>query len=291
MTRPNLKNHPNKLVENMRTVDTPEFEQHLKNLDVYGYTVVPQFVDSKTLEKLRSLTNHHYEASSKDDYLGRPDRDADDKLVYNLQNKDKFFLDVLVDPFVRQLLMVKLNDPFYRFLPADVPNYILGYYNARTSGKSLDLHIDSYIPNQGDHTWVMQVVFVLDDMNEENGCTQVVPGSHLSGRYTDRDMANLKPLIAKAGDVVFWDSRLWHGTAANKSGVSRWALIATVTQWWIKQSMDMPRGMSDEIYQQLSDEQKSLLGFCSIPPIDESSRINTKCGYDFLKPSVKDYFE
>jgi ectoine hydroxylase-related dioxygenase (phytanoyl-CoA dioxygenase family) len=171
-----------------------------------------------------------------------------------------------------------------------VPNYILSYYNARSSGLKLDLHIDSYVPNQGEFTWAMQVGFILDDMNEDNGCTVVVPGSHQSGKYTDRDLKNVKSIIAKAGDVIIWDSRLWHGTKGNSSGASRWALIATITQWWVKQSMDIPRGLPDSIYQNLLDEQKALLGFCSIPPVNSNGRINTKCGYDFLKPSVKDYF-
>ena len=186
--------------------------------------------------------------------------------------------------------MAKLNDPYYRFLPPDTPNYILNYYNARSSGLALDLHIDSQVPNPGEFTWAMQVVFMLDDMNEENGCTVVVPGSHLSGRYTDREFMNVKHLNAKAGDLVIWDSRLWHGTTENKTGAARWALIATMTQWWVKQSMDITRSLPEDIYQKLSNEQKALLGFCSIPPVDDKIRINTKCGYDFLKPSVKDYY-
>jgi ectoine hydroxylase-related dioxygenase (phytanoyl-CoA dioxygenase family) len=87
-----------------------------------------------------------------------------------------------------------------------------------------------------------------------------------------------------------WDSRVWHGTHENVAGTSRWALIATFSRWWMKQAMDIPKSLPQEIYAQLTDRQKALMGFCSIPPVDESRRINTKCGYDFLKSSVRDYF-
>ena len=196
---------------------------------------------------------------------------------------------MLVSPVVTAIASAKLNDPHYRFLPDSVPNYVLQYYNARSSGQKLDLHIDSHIPFIGEFTNMMQFVFLLQDSDTENGCTVVVPGSHKSGTFTDRDLKNVQPLTGKAGDLIFWDSRLWHGTLENITGRSRWALIATIGMWWVKPSMDIVRSMNDDIYRQCTDQQKQLLGFCAVPPTDPLQRNNTKCGYDFLKPSVKDY--
>ena len=51
------------------------------------------------------------------------------------------------------------------------------------------------------------------------------------------------------------------------------------------------KSLPQEIYEKLTDEQKSVMCFCSIPPRNEFERINTKCGYDFLKDNVKEYFE
>ena len=42
---------------------------------------------------------------------------------------------------------------------------------------------------------------------------------------------------------------------------------------------------------EMTDEQKQLIGYCSIPPSSEFERINFKCGYDCLKPTVADYFK
>ena len=43
--------------------------------------------------------------------------------------------------------------------------------------------------------------------------------------------------------MLVWDSRLWHGTFANTSKVSRWAMVATFGSWWIKPMMDMPKSL------------------------------------------------
>ncbi len=271
-----------------------DIQQNIKEIDYYGYTKIENFLTSEGRSHLLNLINKKYDeinSNRKIKYKGAPDRNASDKILYSIFNIDLAFIDILTTDPIRKIAMHKLNDEYYRFLPHDVPNYILSYYNARSSGNKLEMHIDSHIPFLSDQKINgMQVVILVEDSTIDNGCTVVVPGSHNSGRYTDREFCNTKPLTGKAGDLIIWDSRLWHGTLENKTGKSRWALIATLSQWWCKQSVDVVRNIDNSIYQQCSDEQKQLLGFCSIPPKDEFSRNNTKCGYDFLKTNVEDYF-
>lgn len=267
-----------------------EVENHLRNLRISGYTIIENFLTpTETETYLKRLVELHNEVSKISYDSKAPERGARDLMVYNLPNKNKGFIDLITCEAFEQILKPKLNDPYYRFLPNDVPNYVLTYYNGRSSGNFLDLHIDSYIPSPGEHTWVMQVVVALEDTNPENGCTVVVPGSHLSGKFTDRDYKGAVPLSMKKGSVAFWDSRLWHGTTENTSTRSRWALIGTFSAWWVKPAMDYTKSLPQEIYDQLTDKQKSLMGFCSIPPGNEFSGINTKKDYTFLKPRIGDY--
>jgi hypothetical protein len=46
---------------------------------------------------------------------------------------------------------------------------------------------------------------------------------------------------------------------------------------------------SQEIYEQLTDSQEAVMGFCSMSHNDETEGIDLKCGYDSLKPRVDDY--
>ena len=136
----------------------------------------------------------------------------------------------------------------------------------------------------------MQYTILLEDQDEANGCTVVVPRSHLSGEYTTREaFKNAIALEANAGDVIAWDSRLWHGTTENKTSGTRWAIIATFCRWWMKQHFNVIQSLPQGIYEKLSDSQKAVLGFCSIPHLNEREGIDLKRGYDSLLPDVRGY--
>ena len=276
-----------------RNLDDETIQSHIKDIDYYGFTKIENYLTRDAVSYFLKTVNHGYEKVNSDrkvKYPGVPDRNESDKFLYSLYNIDKLFLDLLTSNTVRKIAMHKLNDEYYRRLPPNTPNYILSEFNARSSGDQLDLHIDSHMPFVTKYkTNAIQVVFFLEDSTLDNGCTIVVPGSHQSGKYTDRDFPNSKPITAKAGDLIIWDSRLWHGTLENISKRSRWALVASLLQWWCKQSIDIVRNLDNNIYQKCSDEQKQLLGFCSIPSNDEFKRRNPKTGYDFLKKNVYDY--
>lgn len=261
----------------------------IKEIEVYGYTVLPNLLSQKTVTSLLSLLE---EVSDEEKSRHRQLHDSrkKDKYVYNLQNKNIAFVNLLSNQTVTSIVGNFLNDPYYQVMDKHHNNYILNYYNARSSGAALDLHIDCKFPSTGPYVWVMQVAYVLENMNEDNGCTVVVPGSHKSGEYTDRTLKKRESVTANAGDVILWDSRLWHGTTENLNGKSRWVAIATFSQWWIKQNLDIPRMLPETIYKECSDDEKVLLGFCSIPPVtDEFSVIMKKSKKD-LKEKVSDYF-
>ena len=70
--------------------------------------------------------------------------------------------------------------------------------------------------------------FYLDDLTEELGPTNFVPGSHLSGRRPDGDIEwkgqTEKSIMCKAGDVVIFRCEVWHRGTANTSGLTRYLL-------------------------------------------------------------------
>lgn len=262
-------------------------ESAIQEISVYGYTKLPALIDN-VHELLNLLENHHLDEIGRNKQLH--EERARDKYVYNLQNKSHLFIKLLSNPLLKSIFQHFLNDPYYQVMPNSEPNYILNYFNARSSGSFLDLHIDCKVPATGKYTWVMQAAFVLEEMTEENGCTVVVPGSHKSGEYTDRKLAKRVPIQAQPGDVLLWDSRLWHGTTENVNGKSRWVAIATLTQWWIKQNLDIPRMLPQSIYEKCTPDEKILLGFCSIPPVTDKETVIMKKDKSYLKDQVSDYF-
>lgn len=258
-------------------------DQSIIKIKKDGYTVIKNYIKKNDVKKLLNLVNKNYNKTKNIRYNGIPKRDAEDKIVYNLQNKDFNFIKLLSGKIITEIGKCFLNDKYYRFLPKDKANFILNYFNARSSGKKLDLHIDSFIPFTGKRTNVMQFVFLLEDSTKENGCTTVVKGSHLSGKYTNRKTKNITNVTGKAGDLIIWDSRLWHGTLKNYIKKSRWAIVTTFTTWWIKPTMQIVESLPKSIYKKCNKYQKQMLGFCAIPPKNEFERVNTKSNYKTLK--------
>jgi hypothetical protein len=260
--------------------DQDLMERAIHEIDKQGYAKIPNLYRADDIKKASDLVvrwNKYTEPS----LAAPPSLNVGHENVYNLQNKDIFFIKlVLSNRLLEGILIHYLNDRWFKQIPAEDPNYILRGLVARSSHHAMPLHIDSFMPYLSPFVYSLQFSIVLEDQTEANGCTIVVPGSHLSGQYAPQSaLKDAVPIPSKAGDVVIWDSRLWHATTANTTGNTRWAIIASFVRWWIKQSSDVTRGLPSEFYAQLSDKEKAILGFCSMPPVSEFQRIETKVGY------------
>ena len=264
-------------------------DKYISEIEDKGFCRIPQVLSPKQVQETLDLILEWHRRTQ--DAITKVPNMARGNFVWNLQNKDFYFLDLLFSAeIVHEILKHFLNDQWFRPIPPDGPNYILRSYMARSSDKALPMHIDSLVPYIGSETFVMQTAFVLEDQNVANGCTYVVPGSHQSGKFAYQSgFDEAIPIESKAGDVVIWDSRIWHGTRANTSGRTRWALIPTFTRWWIKQQFNIPQNLPQEFYERLTDWQKAVLGYCSLPYNNESEGVDMKRGYDSLLPRVMEY--
>lgn len=270
----------------LREIKKKERIKILNDIEKNGYSLVKELIKNKNVNILLNKLKEVYKKTklvNKKKYNGVPKRDAKDLRIYNLPQKDKLFIDLITHKEIEKILIPLLNDPYYRYLPKNLPNYIVGSSTARSSGNLLDLHIDSMFPFTGKQPISMLLLFVIEEMYQENGGTVVVPKSHLSGTYTDRKTKKKISINGKPGDLLIIDSRTWHGTSENKTNKSRWLINTLLTQWWLKQQVDIPSSIPKKILNQITNKQKQILGFCSIPPKSEKDRINTKCGYEIFK--------
>lgn len=101
------------------------------------------------------------------------------------------------------------------------------------NGSPFPMHQDyHYFPHAGNS--MTAAILHFDDAPIEKGCLRVVPGSHELGPLEaigdDRHLAgyaieDATPLPAKAGDVVFFNYLLIHGSGLNLSTESRTTLL------------------------------------------------------------------
>ena len=257
---------------------------YIKEIEDNGYCLVKEYFKKDEVFRMLEKCKKIFELTKDNICQDTPFLNTNQPNVYNLQNKDIFFIEKLLSiEIIEEILVYFLNDKWYRQIPKDLPNYILRSYGARSSNTALPLHIDSFIPYIGNEVISMQVIIVLEDMRFENGCSVVIPGSHQFGRYADNSKdADKKYINAQAGDIVLWDSRLWHGTSENLTKGTRWAIVATFTRWWIKQHFNITNSIPKDIFDLLSPKFKSILGFGSLPNDDEYAGIEIKKGYEEL---------
>ena len=89
--------------------------------------------------------------------------------------------------------------------------------------------------------------------------------------YDDEIRVNVKK-----GSAIIFNANLWHGGGANVNGESRWALALGYARWFIKPSFDYMQNTPLEIYNELTDAQKALMGFNAIAPKDEFTRVRRR---------------
>ena len=205
--------------------------------------------------------------------------------VWMLINKGEIFQTVLFKPKVRQLVEYVLGE-----------HYLLSSHTAniaKPGGVSMDLHTDQWwmptptrrdraplpigsitrtrfdqdengLSNMVSPAVVVNVLWMLDDFSAKNGGTRLVPGSHLIGRQPDKELdRDVETVVAEgpAGTALVIDGRIWHGTGANVSENSRFAVITTFCGPQFRPQENFTVGTSLEVLEEASPDLLALLGF------------------------------
>jgi ectoine hydroxylase-related dioxygenase (phytanoyl-CoA dioxygenase family) len=121
--------------------------------------------------------------------------------------------------------------------------------------------------------WVV-AFWILEDVTLESGPTWVLPGSHRKDIDLDPE-ANSVPVLAKAGDLVFMNANLLHKAGPKLNDLSRWVLIITYNQWYLRPAVDHTKMFTLEQVDAMSPVLRELFGFTVVPPADERLRMYT----------------
>ena len=129
------------------------------------------------------------------------------------------------------------------------------------------LHQDqSFIaPYQTDDAPVLvNTVYILQDVNEENGGTLLIPGSHRPNGEGGEIYGALPRAInleAKAGSILMMDGRVLHGGAVNRTDVSRYIITNSVVKPWVRQQENFLFTVSPEVLATASANFLMRVGF------------------------------
>lgn len=110
---------------------------------------------------------------------------------------------------------------------------------------------------------MINMLVMLDRFTKENGATHVLTGSnHIPERPADEFFFRYADrFLGEAGDIVLFDSNVWHAAGENRTTQVRRALTLTFTRPFMKPQLDYPRYLPADYVQNLDEHLRQVLGF------------------------------
>ena len=115
---------------------------------------------------------------------------------------------------------------------------------------------------------MVNTVYIMQDVNETNGGTLVIPTSHriVSSVPPGQEIGELPPAInveAKAGTVMLMDGRILHGTGVNHTSDWRYIMTQSNVKPWMRQQENWQLAIDPEVLANASDKLLARMGFNS----------------------------
>src|SRR6266540_1831715 len=125
--------------------------------------------------------------------------------------------------------------------------------------------------------------WAIDDTTEQNGATEIIPGSHLwDGQYiegavqpahftneADHDEGNRPDavkLTMPSGSLAITKGTLWHRGGANRSDRPRLIVTPQYCVGWVRQLENMALAVPANVASQLPERARELIGYSIHPP-------------------------
>jgi ectoine hydroxylase-related dioxygenase (phytanoyl-CoA dioxygenase family) len=112
----------------------------------------------------------------------------------------------------------------------------------------------------------VSTIWALDDFNEDNGATLVLPRSHLWGDALPRRPPRPERLLMPKGSVAIFPDTLYHASGENRSPSPRLGLTIQYCQGWARTIENMCLAVSPRVVARLSSRMQELLGYAIFPP-------------------------
>lgn len=155
-------------------------------------------------------------------FIPQLDPNASNVRVFNLIDLDAVFRELILHPAAKALVE-EVVGPYFM-----ISNFTANI--ARPGSGSMAVHSDLAIvmPEPWLAPWSVNIIWCLDDVDEENGATLFLPGSHRITSMRDlpqRPIDHMRPFKATAGSIIAMDGRVWHTSGKNRSRNRERALL------------------------------------------------------------------
>lgn len=215
-----------------------EVDAHVEEIIINGFTVVENAIGESELVEARRRVDEVYRRQAEE--VGGADKLAsinDEHIARCLLAYDDYFLNLATHSKVASILGRTLGD-----------YYILQQQNAiinspEKQNYQLSWHRDlSYQHFVATRPLAISALYCIDDFSEVTGGTYVLPASHKVEKFPSREFVQKheKPVIAKAGSVLVFDSMLFHRGGINSSTNTRRGVNHMFALPFVKQQIEIP---------------------------------------------------
>ena len=243
---------------------TKDIHQLRKDFEQWGYCLIE---DGTSPEQTRALRARIEEQAAAERALGIAYLMQAQQHVWALVNKGEVFVRcmshepdaVQAGPLIEQLLDEALGSGWHHL--SFISN--ISYPECHPQGMHQDQSLAA--PYQFlDAPILVNTVYILQDVNEENGGTLIVPGSHklyCDGGGTFGKIPRPINLEAPAGTIMLMDGRVLHGGAVNRSDHLRYIITNSVVRPFIRQQESFHLTIRPDILQRANDKFLWRCGF------------------------------
>ncbi len=113
----------------------------------------------------------------------------------------------------------------------------------------------------------ISAIWAIDEFTENNGATELIPGSHTWGEARpDADDGRVQQITMPAGSAVVFMGTLLHRGGANRSNRTRLGITPQYCEPWIRQIENMALAVPSPLASAFSPRVQALLGYSIDPP-------------------------
>jgi fumagillin biosynthesis dioxygenase len=152
------------------------------------------------------------------------------------------------------------------------PDWVVSNFSgniALPGSGSMNAHCDqsTIMPEPWLEQNCLNAIWCLDDVDEGNGATRYLPGSHRFTRFSEvpaDPKAGMRPFEASAGSVIIMHGRMWHTSGENISADrERCLLFALYASGYLRLQANWWQIISQESLVEMSPDVQQRLGLSS----------------------------
>jgi ectoine hydroxylase-related dioxygenase (phytanoyl-CoA dioxygenase family) len=235
-----------------------DVRHHVERIEADGYVVLPGLVGSHELDPMRG----QLEPYLADAPFGRNDFEGfHTQRIYALLAKVPAVSALVAHP----VILAILDELLY-------PSYLLSAniaINVHPGETAQMLHPDDgYCPWPRPRAAVgVSAVWAIDDFTEENGATEIVPGSHKwASAVGDNGDPQVYRIEMAAGSVVVFLGTTLHRGGAHRGQSTRLGITPQYCEPWMRQIENMTLAIPPDLARALPPRVQDLIGYSLYPP-------------------------